>query len=135
MKRVAVIGLGRFGQHLARKLVEAGLEVLAIDREDRCVTVASSFVSLALAMDATDHKLLAREGLGRVDIAYITLRDFRSAALIVSALKDLGVGEVIARAVSAEEAKLLRRLGADEAVLPEVAFAEQLAERFCRPRE
>ncbi len=135
MKRVAVIGLGRFGQHLARKLVEAGLEVLAIDREDRCVAVASSFVSLALAMDATDRELLAREGLGRVDIAYITLRDFRSAALIASALKELGVALVIARAVSTEEARLLRRLGADETVLPEVAFAEQLAERFCRPRE
>ena len=36
MKSVLVVGLGRFGRHMAAKLIEEGNEVLAVDiNEDR----------------------------------------------------------------------------------------------------
>ncbi len=135
MQKFAVIGLGRFGQSLARALTSAGAEVIAIDRDAGLVERIRDEVTLAVRLDSTDEEALKTQGVHEVDAAIVGIgADFESAALTVAILKSLGVGHLIARAESEVRAKILTRVGADEVAAPERESAMRWAHRLMLPK-
>lgn len=134
MQRFAVIGLGRFGQQLARALTAAEAEVIAIDRDAKLVEALRDEVTLAVRLDSTDAEALRAQGVDEVDVAVVGIgMDFESAALTVATLKQLGVGRIIARGERDVQARILTSVGADAIAAPERESALRWANRLTLP--
>lgn len=130
-KSVLLIGLGRFGAHIARKLSDLNHKVMAIDtREDR-VQAVSSFVEVAQTGDASDIEVLKSLGVDNYDLCIVAIADdFKSSLITTSRLKELGAQYVVSRASDDIHEKLLRDNGADEVVYPEKQFGDWTAIRY-----
>lgn len=128
MRQFAVIGLGQFGVSVAKTLAEEGCEVIAIDkREDRVQQVAE-FVTNAVTADATDEKTLRSLGVQQVDAAIICIgQDIQSSILIALLLKELGIKEIVAKAVNPSHGKVLEKIGVNKVVFPEIEMGERIA--------
>jgi len=123
-----VIGLGTFGYHVARTLSQGGAEVIACDVDEEKVREVSEYVSLAYVLDATDAKALKESGIANVDTAVVSIgENIEASILIVVQLKELGVKEVVARAVNPLHGKVLEKLGVDRVVYPEKEMAIKVA--------
>jgi len=134
VKRYAVIGLGRFGNVLARRLAASGAEVIAIDMDKNLIEEIQESVSLAIRMDATDEKALRAQGIDKIDVAIVSMGQcFEASTLVTVILKQLGVAHVITRATTATRAKILKLIGADEIISPEEESAQRLAQRLLTP--
>ena len=123
-----VIGLGRFGYHVARALAQGGAEVIACDVDEEKVREVSEYVSLAYVLDATDAKALKESGIANVDTAVVSIgENIEASILIVVQLKELGVKEVVAKAITPLHGKVLEKLGVDRVVYPEKEMAIRVA--------
>jgi trk system potassium uptake protein TrkA len=123
-----VIGLGRFGYHVARTLAQGGAEVIACDVDEEKVREISEYVSLAYVLDATDAKALKESGIANVDVAVVSIgENIEASILIVVQLKELGVKEIVAKAVNPLHGKVLEKLGVDRVVYPEKEMAIRVA--------
>jgi trk system potassium uptake protein TrkA len=127
-KTFGVIGLGRFGYHVARTLAQGGAEVIACDVDEEKVREVSEYVSLAYVLDATDAKALKESGIANVDTAVVSIgENIEASILIVVQLKELGVKEIVAKAVNPLHGKVLEKLGVDRVVYPEKEMAIRVA--------
>jgi trk system potassium uptake protein TrkA len=127
-KTFGVIGLGRFGYHVARTLAQGGAEVIACDVDEERVKEISEYVSLAYVLDATDAKALKESGIANVDVAVVSVgENIEASILIVVQLKELGVKEIVAKAVNPLHGKVLEKLGVDRVVYPEKEMAIRVA--------
>jgi len=134
MKRFLIIGLGRFGRRLARALTEAGQEVIAADKTEDLVERVRDEVALAVRLDATDEEPLKAQEVGDVDAAVVSIgEDFEANVLATTTLKAMGVPKVISRASTGTQRRILRRVGADEVILPEEEVADRLARQLVNP--
>jgi trk system potassium uptake protein TrkA len=134
MVRFAVIGLGRFGQRLARALTADGAEVIAVDREAKLVEAIRDEVALAVRLDSTDADALRAQGVAEVDVAIVSIGEaFEASALTVAVLKELGVPRIFARAETDIQGQILSRIGAEEIVNPEQESALRWAHRLMLP--
>ncbi len=135
MRKYAVIGLGRFGSTLARRLGESGAEVIAIDRVEERVALVRDHVSVALCMDGTDERRLREQGVHEVDVAVVAMGEsFEATQLTTVVLKGLGVERVVVKSVDPLHEKIILRLGADQVVSPEKDSAARLAQVLVAPR-
>lgn len=135
MRKFAVIGLGRFGSTLARRLGEAGADVIAIDRDEERVSAVRDYVSVALCLDGTDERRLREQGVNEVDVAVVGMGEsFESTQLTTVVLKRLGVKRVVVKSVDPLQEKIILRLGADQVVSPENDSAVRLAQVLVAPR-
>lgn len=133
MKRVAVFGLGRFGSGVATTLSDEGMEVLAIDSDLALVQRFKDDVALAVSCDATSREELESLEVGRMDVAIVAIGDdFESSVLVTLLCKELGVPYVVAKALSHEQERVLKKVGADEVVLPEEQMGRWVAENLLR---
>ncbi|WP_329379802.1 TrkA family potassium uptake protein [Anaerofustis butyriciformans] len=130
MKSVLVIGMGRFGKHLSRKMQELGNDVMIIDKdEERVSEFASEFTDSQIG-DCRVEGVLKSIGVNNFDICFVAIgEDFQSSLEITALLKDLNAKWVVTKASSDIQKKLLLRIGADEVVYPERDTAEKLAIR------
>lgn len=127
-ERVAVIGLGRFGTSLARSLHELGYEVTAIDRGEKQIQEAADFVTLAVQGDGTDQELLLQLDIQHSSVAVVAQGEsLESSVLSTLLLKKIGVPWVVAKAKSVLHGELLRKVGADRVVFPELDAGVRLA--------
>jgi len=134
MKRFLIIGLGRFGRRLAQALTEAGQEVIAVDVRDDLVERMRDEVALAVRLDATESESLQNQDFGEVDAAVVSIgEDFEANVLATSTLKAMGVPQVISRASTGTQRRILKRVGADEVILPEEEVADRLARQLVNP--
>jgi trk system potassium uptake protein TrkA len=130
MKSVLLIGLGRFGRHIAMKLYDLNHEVMAVDKDEQRVNAVLPFVTNALIGDSTNEEFLASLGIRNFDVCIVTIGDnFQSSLETASLLKELGAKKVIARASMGVQEKFLLRNGADEVVYPEKQLAAWMAIR------
>lgn len=131
MKSILIIGLGRFGRHMAMKLLEQGNEVMAVeDNEERADELAPFIRNLQIG-DATNEDFLRSLGVGNFDLCVVAVGEsFQTALEITVLLKDLGAKYVVARATRDIYKKLLLRNGADHVVYAEREVAERLAVRY-----
>ena len=127
MKRIGIIGAGRFGTSLAESLANAGTEVLLIDRNRPAMQNASEFAT-ALQGDATQPHVLEEAGFGECDLVVVAIGSNIEASMMATAnCKELGVPNVVAKATSELHGKILRRIGADTVVYPDRDSAHRLA--------
>jgi trk system potassium uptake protein TrkA len=131
MKSVLLIGLGRFGRHIAMKLDEMNHQVMAIDKQEDRVNAVLPFVTSAQIGDSTNREFLADLGVRNFDVCIVTIGDdFQSSLETASLLKELGAEKVVARAARGVHAKFLLKNGADEVVYPEKELASWTAIRY-----
>lgn len=117
MKSILLIGLGRFGRHIAIKLDELHHQVMAVDKEDTRVDAVLPFVTNAQIGDATSEDFLSSLGVGNFDVCIVAIGDdFQNSLEVTSLLKELGARMVVSRASRDVHAKFLLRNGADEIV-------------------
>lgn len=127
MKRIGIIGAGRFGMALAESLTNAGGEVLLIDRQRPAMQNASEFAT-AIQGDATQPHVLEEAGFGECDVVVVAIGSNIEASMMATAnCKELGIPNVIAKASSELHGKILRRIGADNVVYPDRDSAHRLA--------
>lgn len=128
MLKVAVLGLGRFGQAVARELNRQGAEVLAVDRSLNKVNEIIQEVDEAESFDATNPSLLASRNIGRMDAVVVAIgSNFEASVLVTMHCHDLGVPLVCAKALNEDQADVLRKVGADRVIKPEEDVGEHLA--------
>lgn len=131
MAQIAVIGLGRFGFHVARELHAAEHEVLAIDVDPEIVQRVRHHAGRAVVLDARDSERLDALGVAEFDAVVVSLGErVDVSSLVTLHLKEIGVARIVTKAGSEDHGKLLRRLGADEVIFPERESAERLAHRL-----
>ena len=127
MKRIGIIGAGRFGMSLAESLTNAGTEVLLIDRNRPAMQQASEFAT-ALQGAATQPHVLEEAGFGECDLVVVAIGSNIEASMMATAnCKELGIPNVVAKATSELHGKILRRIGADTVIYPDRASAHRLA--------
>ena len=131
MKTVLLIGLGRFGRHLAMQLNELGHQVMAVDRDEERVNECMPFVTNAQIGDSTRVDFLRSLGVSNYDVCYVTISgDFQNSLETTSLLKELGANYVVSRAERDVQAKFLLRNGADAVAYPEKQLAKWAAIRY-----
>lgn len=131
MKSILLIGLGRFGRHIALQLHNAGHEVMAIDHNEELVNAMMPYVTNAQIGDSTNQEFLASLGIDNYDVCIVTIsNDFQSSLETTYLLKELGAKMVVSRAERDGQAKFLLRNGADEVVYPEKQVARWAAIRY-----
>ncbi|MFJ8586438.1 potassium channel family protein [Streptomyces sp. NPDC093595] len=127
-RRVAVIGLGRFGSSLADELTRRGWDVLGIDSDPRLVQQHSALITHAAAADCTDPEVLRQLGVHEFTRAVVGIGHAVEASILITAnLLDHGVPHIWAKAVSRQHGRILERLGAHHVVLPEHEMGERVA--------
>ena len=126
MKSILLIGLGRFGKHIAMHLNNLGHQVMAVDNsEDRVEAV------LPFATNSTNAAFLESLGIRNYDVCIVAIgNDFQSSLETTSLLKELGAKLVVSRAARDVQEKFLLRNGADEVVYPEKQLAKWTAIRY-----
>jgi len=130
MKSILVIGLGRFGRHLALKFAELRDEVMVVDTNEDRVNSLTPMVTSAQIGDCTDERVLETLGVRNFDLCFVCIGNhFQSSLEITSLLKEMGAVRVIAKADRDIHAKFLLRNGADEVIYPEKEVANRTAIR------
>lgn len=131
MKSVLVIGMGRFGRHVASKMQELGNEVMIVDRNPPLVNALASEFTDAQIGDCTNESVVRALAVKQFDLCFVSIgEDFQSSLVITSLLKRYGAKCVVAKANQEIQADLLKQIGADEVVYPERDLAEKLAVRY-----
>ena len=131
MKNVLLIGLGRFGMHVAAHLYDLGHQVMAVDTDEDRVNKVLPYVTNAQIGDSTDADFLRSLGVDNYDVCIVTIGgNFQNSLETASLLEELGAKKVVARAERDIQAKFLLRNGADEVVYPEKQVAKWTAIRY-----
>ena len=131
MKSVLLIGLGRFGRHMAEKLRALHHEVLAVDRDEQRVNDILPLVTNAQIGDSTNEQFIASLGVRNFDLCVVAIGDdFQSSLETTALLKEHGAPFVVARAARDVHAKFLLRNGADDVIYPEKQMAGWAAVRY-----
>ncbi len=131
MKSILLIGLGRFGKHIAKELYLLGHQVMAIEEDEARLDEAMPYVTSGQIGDSTNPAFLASLGIPDFDVCIVTISgDFQASLETSYLLKDMGAKMVVSRAEQDGQAKFLLRNGADEVVYPEKELAKWVAIRF-----
>ena len=131
MKSVLVIGMGRFGRHLATKFAELKNQVTIIDIIEERVNEMASIVTNAEIGDYTNGEVLNSIGVGNFDMCFVCIgSNFQLSLEVTSLLKKIGAKYVVSKAEREIQIRFLLRNGSDEVIYPEKELAEKLAVRF-----
>ncbi len=131
MKSILLIGVGRFGRHIAAQLAQLGHQVMAVDTDEARINEVMSFVTNAQIGDSTNAAFLRSLGVGNFDVCMVTISgNFQNSLETTSLLKELGAKCVVSRAERDVQAKFLLRNGADHVVYPEKQVARWVAIRY-----
>lgn len=129
-----MIGLGKFGFHVAKELFKEGNEVIAIDKIPDLVQNIEPYCTESIVLDASDKEKLSALGLDEMDAVIVSIgSDVSSSVLLTLHLQELGVKKVLAKAINDDHAKVLRKVGATEVIHPEMAMALKVAQGLSRP--
>ena len=131
MKSILLIGLGRFGRHIAMHLDQLGHQVMAVDNSDERAEDVLPIVTNAQIGDSTNEEFLESLGVRNYDVCIVAIgHDFQSSLETTSLLKDMGAKMVVSRATTDVQEKFLLRNGADEVIYPEKQLAKWAAIRY-----
>ncbi len=132
--KFAVIGVGRYGQTIAKRLAEKGAQVFAFDPDEDQIEGIKDDVAFAVTLDATDVKALQSQNLNELDAAVVAIgENFEATVLTCVHLMDLGVKRVIARASGDHQRLILEKIGVTEILTPEEEVAYVIREKLINP--
>ena len=130
-KTYAVFGLGRYGTAVARELVENGMEVVAVDTEQKIVNDAAAYLPVCKCADVTDSEVISRLGISNIDTVIVCMaNNLEATVMAVTLCKEAGVKNVIAKCANEMQQKILLRVGADKVVFPENESGIHLAKNL-----
>lgn len=128
-----VIGLGKFGYHVAKGLVQQGEAVIAIDNDEEKVKNISEFAQDAIVLDSSDPKALLEAGIADAEVAIVSIgENLEASILTVMALKELKIQTVIAKAITQVHGQILSKLGAAKVIYPEMESAKKLVKKIVK---
>jgi trk/ktr system potassium uptake protein len=128
MRHFVVVGLGRFGQAVAEGLTEAGAEVIGVDEDMALVEAVRDRITVAAQVDSVNPDALKTVGADKADAAVVAIgENFEAEILTVAVLKELGIKEIVARARTEREARILELVGATRVLFVEVETGHRLA--------
>ncbi|MBQ6994767.1 MAG: TrkA family potassium uptake protein [Lachnospiraceae bacterium] len=131
MKSILIIGMGRFGHHLAQDFLENGHDVMIIDENEEKVEDMVPYATSTKIGDCTKEEVLKSLGIKNFDVVFVCIgTNFQSSLEITSLVKELGAKRVVSKATRDIQAKFLLRNGADEVIYPEKDIAKKWAERY-----
>ena len=131
MKSFLIIGLGRFGRFMARKLVEQKNEVLAVEISEDRANESLKYVNDIQIGDSTKGSFIESLGVNNFDMCVVAIGDnFQSSLETTALLKEHGARHILARANRDVHKKFLLMAGADEVVYAEREMAERLAVKY-----
>ena len=134
MKRVVVIGLGIFGFNLAKDLFEAGLEVIAVDKNKDMVQKIRDFSTKAVMADATEKEVMEAIGIEENDVVIVSFgEDLAASTILTLHLKEMKVKTIIVKAPNEDHKRILEKVGATEVVIPEREMAAKIARSLISP--
>lgn len=134
INKFAVIGLGQFGESIAKTLAQRGAEVLAIDIDLDKVESMKDDVAYAVALDSTDVKALKAQNIQEMDAVVVAIgENFEGLLLTTVLLLELEVKRIIARAANAQQRMILERMGIEEILSPEDTVGRTVAESLLHP--
>jgi trk system potassium uptake protein TrkA len=126
-----VIGLGKFGFHVAKGLAQQGEIVIAIDNDEEKIRDISEYVQDAIMLDSTDPKALREAGIADAEVAIVSIGVHLEASILtVMALKDIGIETVVAKAITPVHGQILSKLGATKIIYPEMESAKKLVKKL-----
>lgn len=133
--KVCVIGVGRFGYHLAVTLADNGVEVLAVDSNEAIVASIRDKVSQAICMRVADEESLRSLGVEDMNVIVVAMgENFAQSILVTALLKHrLNAKNVITRSISEIHREILQLIGADQIILPEREEGRRLADALSLP--
>ena len=135
IRRVLLIGVGRFGKNLAMRMSELKKQVMAIDTDEKRINDVLPYVTSRLIGDSTNEEFLKGLGVSNFDLCIVAIgNDFQSSLVTTSLLKELGAKCVVSRATHDTQMKLLRKNGADDIIYPEYQSALWLANKYASDR-
>ncbi|MBE3087738.1 MAG: TrkA family potassium uptake protein [Chloroflexi bacterium] len=130
-RQFAVLGLGRFGSHLAFTLAQKGYRVLGLDHNEKMVDSICDCVTMAKVLDCTNTEALREAGVANCDVAILCIgNSIEASILALVALQELKVPYIIAKAQNDVHGRVLSKMGAHEVVNPEKDMAIRLANRL-----
>ena len=130
-KTYAVFGLGRYGRAVARELVENGMEVVAVDTEQKIVNDAAAYLPVCKCADVTDPEVISRLGISNIDTVVVCMAsNLEASVMAVTLCKEAGVKKIIAKCANEMHQKILLRVGADKVVFPENESGIRLAKNL-----
>ena len=130
-KTYAVFGLGRYGTAVARELVENGMEVIAVDTDQKIINDAATYLPVCKCADVTDAEVISRLGIGSIDTVIVCMAsNLEASVMTVTLCKEAGVKTVIAKCANEMQQKILLRVGADQVVFPENESGIRLAKNL-----
>lgn len=130
-KTYAVFGLGRYGIAVARELARNGMEVIAVDTDERIVNAAADELPICKCADITDPEVIRQLGIANVDVVIIAMaNNLEASVMAVTLCKEIGVNTVIAKSANEMHQKILTRVGADKVVFPENESGIRLAKNL-----
>ena len=131
MKSILLIGIGRFGKHIAMDLHRLNHQVMVVDDNEERINELLPYVTNAQIGDSTNRDFLASLGVNNFDVCFVAIgKDFQSSLETTCTLKELGAKLVVSRAASDVHAKFLLRNGADEVIYPEKQIARWASIRY-----
>lgn len=126
-----VIGLGNFGKTLAEELTDMGHEVIGIDANEHCIDEVKDKISLAYIMDSTEKTALKILPLEDIDCAVVAIGQSMDHSLrTVAALKELGIKQILARALDPTHKSILSAMSIQKIFIPESYAAKIIAEKM-----
>ena len=130
-KTYAVFGLGRYGTAVARELIDNGMEVIAVDMDQKIVTDAAAYLPVCKCADITDAEVIDRLGIANIDTVIVCMSgNLEASFMAVTLCKEAGVNTVIAKCANEMHQKILLRVGADKVVFPENESGIRLAKNL-----
>ena len=127
-KQYIVIGCGRFGSSVAKKMCQLGNEVMVIDKDEDSINNIAELVTHTAIVDVTEERDLKSIGLGNFDVVIVAISsDIRASIMATVMAKEMGVPKVVCKAKDELQAKVLYKIGADKVVFPERDMGIRLA--------
>ncbi|MDE6621968.1 MAG: TrkA family potassium uptake protein [Lachnospiraceae bacterium] len=131
MKSILIIGMGRFGHHLAANFLSHNHDVMIVDEDEEKLEDMVPYATSTRIGDCTSEEVLKSIGVRNFDVVFVCIgTNFQSSLEITSLVKELGAKRVVSKATRDIQAKFLLRNGADEVIYPDKDIAEKWAERY-----
>ena len=128
VEAVVVFGAGRFGSALAKELFEEDIEVMIVDNDEEKIQEIASQVTTAIIADVVDEGTIKELGLSNFDVAVIAIGSNLEASVVAAVeAKEYGIPMIYAKASTDMQARILKKIGVDKIIYPELEVGERLA--------
>lgn len=135
-KQCVIVGLGKYGTSIIKKLSDSKIEILAVDSDIRAVEKISKYVTKAVCIDVTSEDAWEKLPLKNFDIGIVCFGENVTASILsCMALQEAGVKYIIAKAGDKFHKQVLYKLGINEVVFPEEFVGELTAEKILKMEE